>query len=231
MERFYELFIADAAPHSIASFHEADGDTELRVTNWEPEEEGSPFFTRSFEYNHPVNAPLAPPMARAKKEQRFRRFAEHGMVIETDTFVEDVPMADCFYVRDRVLVEPQGDKILLVAEFDIRFVKSTMFRSIIVNTTRAEFIKYFKDYLAFITEIAEGKPPPEKAEARPLPPPAVAAPKAALAVPVSTTQIMILLLVIVLFIQIWMMMQMQSMMRSMLDMQEKLMEACPATSI
>mmetsp|Transcript_13200 Transcript_13200/g.23908 ORF Transcript_13200/g.23908 Transcript_13200/m.23908 type:complete len:89 (-) Transcript_13200:509-775(-) len=40
-------------------------------------------------------APLAPPMAKARKEQRYQKFGEIGLTIESDTFVQDVPMADC----------------------------------------------------------------------------------------------------------------------------------------
>jgi|Transcript_13192 hypothetical protein len=59
----------------------------------------------SLEYNHPVSAPLAllAPMAKARKEQhRYRRYGEMGSLsIETDTFVQHVPMPDCFFVTER----------------------------------------------------------------------------------------------------------------------------------
>ena len=64
------------------------------VSPWKQEE--SDIFARTIEYSHPVNAPLAPPMARARREQRYRLYGKHGLSVETDTYVEDVPMADCF---------------------------------------------------------------------------------------------------------------------------------------
>jgi hypothetical protein len=48
-------------------------------------------------------------MANAQKEQRYREYGEmRSLSIETDTFVQDVPMTDCFFVTDRVLVEATG---------------------------------------------------------------------------------------------------------------------------
>ena len=47
---------------------------------------------RVVSYVHPVNAPMAPPSAAASKTQRFRRWGEHGMCIETRTEVKDVPI-------------------------------------------------------------------------------------------------------------------------------------------
>jgi hypothetical protein len=41
-------------------------------------------------------APLAPPMAKARKEQLYRKCGEMELSIETDTaFVQDVPMTGC----------------------------------------------------------------------------------------------------------------------------------------
>lgn len=141
------MFYSDDAPHSIQRFMEGNGDKDLSVTHWNDE---GPHFKRTMEYSHPINAPLAPPEARARKEQRYRRFGDYGLSIETDTFVDDVPMADCFYVTDRILVKPTANGVQLTGEFDIRFVKTTMFRSIIANTTRREFLKGFQKLYAMM---------------------------------------------------------------------------------
>lgn len=64
---------------------------------------------------YPLNAPLTPP----------RKYGDSKLSIQTDTYVDDVPMADCFYVAYRVLVEPTADgAVIVLVEFDIRFVKS-----------------------------------------------------------------------------------------------------------
>lgn len=124
-----------------------NGDKDLSASPWK--QDGIQW-KRTIEYSHPINAPLAPPEARARKEQRYRRFGDHGLSIETDTFVDDVPMADCFYVTDRILVKSTENGVRLTGEFDIRFVKTTMFRSIISNTTRREFLRNFAMHFAMM---------------------------------------------------------------------------------
>jgi hypothetical protein len=140
LQTFFHMFIADTASHPLQEFMESSGETNVIVSPWKPE--GKDSFARTIGFSHPVTAPLAPPMARARREQRYRFYGTHGLSLETDTYVEDVPMADCFYVRERILVEPMDEgQVVVLAEFDIRFIKSTMFRSIIANTTRSECLK------------------------------------------------------------------------------------------
>jgi hypothetical protein len=147
LDKFYELFLADEAVYSIPNFMAGEGDSNVVTSHWKATETKSSK-SRTIEYSHPVNAPLAPPKAKARKEQRLRRFLNQGISIETDTYVDDVPMTDCFYVTDRILVSANDDGTVTVAAyFDIRFVKSTMFRSIIANTTRSEFVKWFQNLL------------------------------------------------------------------------------------
>lgn len=149
---------------------EDSGDKDLTTSNWTKDGEE---YTRTIEYSHPVNAPLAPPMARARKEQRYRRFGDHGISIETDTYVDDVPMTDCFYVTDRLLVAATDKAVSVSAQFDIRFVKSTMFRAIIANTTRSEFLKMYHSLYEHMREKYQTPPEGEKtvveAVAAPLP--------------------------------------------------------------
>lgn len=236
LQSFFDMFIADDAPHSIPKYMESAGDTEFVVAPWKAEDEDSMFQQRTLEYNHPVNAPLAPPMARARKEQRYAKCGDHGICIETETYVQDVPMTDCFYVTDRILVEPNGEgKVLVMAEFDIRFVKSTMFRAIIANTTRSEFMKWFHSIFEYMTEVTEGKSPEEIAEAQRRKKAteeeeeAKAQPVApGLPLAVSSSNVMIILLFIVLLMQLWIMWQMLQMQKSMLALQTNMAQSCAA---
>ena len=143
MDKFLELFVLDKAPCSVAKFLESRGDSELDVSEWKKTDNDKK--NRVIHYKHPVNAPLAPPMAGARKEQSYRRYGDHGLCLETKTIVDDVPMADCFYVADRVRVTPAGaDAVTVTMEFDITFVKTTMFKSIIGKTTQSEFTNLFE---------------------------------------------------------------------------------------
>jgi hypothetical protein len=109
---------------------------------------------------------MAPPQAKAKKEQILKKYHNCGIIIETKTFVSDVPMTDCFYVTDTICISSNSDtsddddgtnkcKLILDIRFDIVFVKSTYFRSLIYRTTKNEmqqFMMNFTDYI--ITKLA-----------------------------------------------------------------------------
>mmetsp|Transcript_10273 Transcript_10273/g.16965 ORF Transcript_10273/g.16965 Transcript_10273/m.16965 type:complete len:370 (+) Transcript_10273:65-1174(+) len=103
---FYNHVLDDNAPHSIDKFMRDIGELEVESTSWQP---SNPTSTdpanRSIVYIHPINAPMAPPTAAARKEQTLHKFGNTGLCLETSTFVEDVPMADCFIVRDRLWVK------------------------------------------------------------------------------------------------------------------------------
>jgi hypothetical protein len=151
LDTYMSMFLCDGAKHSIANFLEGRGDSNLTETIWKDGDDGS--CSRVIHYTHPVNAPLAPPKTGARKEQSYRRYGDHGLRIETKTHVDDVPLADCFYVADRILVEPNqdGDSVSVTMEFSITFVKTTMFKSIISKTTASEFVSFFEsmaDYMS-----------------------------------------------------------------------------------
>ncbi len=148
LDEYFDLFLSnDSEQYSYGSYQRKLGDSELDVTPWQLSEEDGMSLRRVVSYVHPVNAPMAPPSAAASKTQRFRRWGEHGMCIETRTEVKDVPMTDCFHVDDQILIEPTPDGgVSITSRFEIRFIKRTMFRTIITNTTKGEFISWFKGY-------------------------------------------------------------------------------------
>ena len=58
---------------------------------------------REFKFFKPVNLPgLA--STRGVKVQRYRRFEDAGLVVQSSTALEDVPAADTFRVEDTVAV-------------------------------------------------------------------------------------------------------------------------------
>ena len=151
LDTYIDMFLENGAKYSIAAFLQQRGDSNLDASNWKDQDDEK--HSRVIQYTHPVNAPLAPPEAGARKEQIYRRYGDHGISIETKTHVEGVPMADCFYVADRILVERIGDDCVSVTmEFKITFVKSTMFKSIIGRTTASEFIDLFKSMASYMSQ-------------------------------------------------------------------------------
>ncbi len=165
LEQFYDTFMNIDAIYSMERFLTGRGDFDVRTSDWEedinaagsaePSNVGAwKQYKRVIKYMHPVNVPLAPPQAAARKEQLLTRYHNAGICIVTQTFVDDVPMTDCFYVADRMLVEPSSSiegGITIRMEFGITFVKSTMFKGIISRKTTAEFIELFKALAQFIS--------------------------------------------------------------------------------
>ena len=155
MDRFFKQYIGDDAEFSIGDYmSKKQGDKDVNTTPWKPsEQDGKLVRKRVIRYTHPVNAPMAPPEAQARKEQTYQRFGEHGFTVETKTIVVGVPMTDCFFVKDRLIVAaaPTKGKVLLSLEFELEFVKSTMFRGIITKTTTSEmrnFSEHLRDYMS-----------------------------------------------------------------------------------
>ena len=65
-------------------------------------------------------------------------------------------MTDCFYVEELILVEANTPKsLLLTMKFDIRFVKSTIFRRIIEGTTKSEITHGMSDLANYFSSIIE----------------------------------------------------------------------------
>ena len=107
---------------------------------------------------------MAPPQAKAKKEQILKKYHNCGIIIETKTFVSDVPMTDCFYVTDTICISlPSSSsdddddktnqkrcKLILNIRFDIVFVKSTYFRSLIYRTTKNEMQQFMMNFTEYI---------------------------------------------------------------------------------
>jgi len=214
LDKYFELFVMDNAPYSISKFLEKLGDFNLQESNWSDEQ------TREVHYTHLVNAPLAPPQAAARKEQRLRRIGDEGICVTTRTNVDDVPMTDCFYVEDRLRVEPTGDEsVSVVMEFEIVFVKSTMFKGIISKTTSSEFKAMFHSMAKFMSE-ALGETPETVEKALILP--TVEEPKRE---PSWLMTLILLLLVLVLSFQIWIMRELRGIKEMMQTLQTPL--TCP----
>ena len=68
-------------------------------------------------------------------------------MVETETWINDVPLADCFYVADRYILERAGEKVLLTIEFGNVFVKRTFFESIIKGTSVRDVTEFHKGYV------------------------------------------------------------------------------------
>ncbi|KAG7354458.1 protein of unknown function DUF4782 containing protein [Nitzschia inconspicua] len=161
---FEMAFLDDGCFYSLQYFLERTGNKDVTTTPWSVplartmRKRLGTSATRTLSYLHPVSHPLAPPMARATKSQRFERYSDKAALVQTLTNVQDVPMADAFVVEERLLIETIGAKLQVSAFFRIQFVKpNTMFRSIMEQQTSKEFIEYFHNYQSFLMAIATGQ--------------------------------------------------------------------------
>jgi VAD1 Analog of StAR-related lipid transfer domain len=163
--------MGDDAEFSLGKFLTGMGDKDVQVSPWKPTNERErQVRSRVVRYIHPVNAPMAPPEAKARKEQTYQRLGDFGFIVETKTFVDDVPLTDCFFVKDRLVVqaskppgeglkENPGRHILLSMEFELEFVKSTMFRGIITRTTNKEITDFEEKLITYMaTNLGEELP-------------------------------------------------------------------------
>eukprot|EP00568_Trieres_chinensis_P001562 CAMPEP_0183298180 /NCGR_PEP_ID=MMETSP0160_2-20130417/5277_1 /TAXON_ID=2839 ORGANISM="Odontella Sinensis, Strain Grunow 1884" /NCGR_SAMPLE_ID=MMETSP0160_2 /ASSEMBLY_ACC=CAM_ASM_000250 /LENGTH=166 /DNA_ID=CAMNT_0025460155 /DNA_START=230 /DNA_END=731 /DNA_ORIENTATION=+ len=158
-ETFYKKFWSNSAPHPISDYQrDVIKDKDIKTDEWEEAPDG---FTleRVIDYMHPSDAPIGPPMAHSKKSQQLQQYGEHGAMLKTVTQVEDVPMADCFLLEDRILVEPKGTsggeekvEVTVTAEFGIRFVKSTVWKRIIRKNAKGGIAKWLMGYSEFMKE-------------------------------------------------------------------------------
>jgi hypothetical protein len=205
LDDFIKHFISNEAKSSLTNYMAENGDHNINSSEWKANEEDGGFTTtRTIEYTHPVDAPMAPPMAKARKEQSYRKYGDHGLVLETKTYVSDVPMTDCFYVADLVRVESKSTengekKVVVHMLFDIRFVKSTMFQSIIQRTTKSELQKFLTSYSQFLSRNLGDVPGVVKETSATVPAPGSPSPS----VSNLWSQIAIVILTVVILLQLW----------------------------
>ncbi|CAM9192604.1 unnamed protein product, partial [Laminaria digitata] len=149
LQTFFELFIANDAEKGIPAFHETLGDSDIQATPWKVSG-GGLGMTREIRFVHPISAPIGPNSTRAVKLQRCRLYGEHGLIIETSTHLEDIPMSDYFQIDDRCVVQParDGDRGVCVdVEVEIKFFKSTMFRKTIEAKSLQETREVWESFI------------------------------------------------------------------------------------
>jgi len=146
-------FFANNAKNSIENFQsEKIGDFDLETTPWISSTLNDTQ-TRIIRYKHPMNIPMAPPSARATKEQTLHHMSLYGICISTCTTSYDAPTTDCFTVQDTILVEADGEGASVTIKFEVRFVKHTLFRTFVELTTRKEFKKWFKGFTHMMVKV------------------------------------------------------------------------------
>lgn len=159
LDTFQELFWCKNAKHPISTYQrDTIGDTDINTFDWEQQHCGDDddeitTLSREIHYLHPNHAPRGPPMAKTTKKQTLKKYGGYGMVLHTITKVDDVPKADCFVIEDQIVVESNGDSVILSARCGIRFVKRTIFKTIIQFNAKNGITKWLGGYGDFVSDV------------------------------------------------------------------------------
>lgn len=175
---FFDLFLANGAPHSFEIYQKGDAvrDLDINISPWRDDESEKGALLRTLEFRHPVSKSLGigPSHAPTKKLQKLQRFPGCGLILTNTTTVEGVPASDCFDVMDHWLVEVvDGDgtpRVALSAKFGASFKKRTFLKSIILKNVKSGTQEWFQGYAAMVQTAMKGQP--SGATLAQLPPPA-----------------------------------------------------------
>ncbi|KAL7567041.1 hypothetical protein ACA910_019964 [Epithemia clementina (nom. ined.)] len=154
IDEYYQAFLAEGAQYALDYYQrEYIKDKEVEMTGWDVCAEGD--FRRTINFTHPIknSMGIGPSCARTCRQQRLRKFPGLGMVLENRTYVEGIPGADCFYVQDMWLLEAANDKkrqVQLSVNFDVKFKKRSIFRSIIQKSVRKETKEWIAGYVDMV---------------------------------------------------------------------------------
>lgn len=157
LDQFFNHFLDDGAPSSLASQHRIAGDFDVASTNWEKNGDSSSM-KRSISYCHPIktNISMAPSHGQATKNQIMKRFGNYGICIDSEIWTNNVPLADCFYVVDRLLIASNPeDGISLTIKFGNVFIKRTMFKGVINAASVNDITKFHRGFVTSIETAAK----------------------------------------------------------------------------
>lgn len=146
---FAALFVEDEAQYSWLAYHERVNDTSLECSAWKemrPRKLGS---GRELKFFKPVNLPGLK-STRGIKVQRYKRFGNIGLIVCSSTRLEDVPAADTFSVEDTISVRRVDDgHVRVEITFEIKFLKTTIFRFLIEKSTTPEMTKWLELFFEY----------------------------------------------------------------------------------
>jgi hypothetical protein len=161
---FIEKFIDDGAPYSLQKHHELIGDLHMNLTKWTVPVGGADtktvsISTRDMKFMKVVNLPGLK-QTRGIKIQKCQRFGDKGLILQTSTRLDDVPMADSFSVEEAVVVRAVAgsDEVVVESYLEVKFIKYTMLKSLIESNTHSEVSKWLVDYFAAWKAFLSGPP-------------------------------------------------------------------------
>jgi hypothetical protein len=132
-------------------------DRHVEATHWTTcKDNDSIMMARTMTFTHPIknSMGLGPSEARTTRQQRLWRFEDRGLLLENITQVDGIPASDAFHLRDRWLIEQQGQggAVRLSSSFEIRFTKRSLFRGFIEKSVKKETGDWWTGYSTMLQE-------------------------------------------------------------------------------
>lgn len=135
---FFDLFLADNAPHSLCTFHQKImGDKNVEIGVWcrddanESAANSDESFSRTVRFEHKSKVSVA----QVKRDQTYRSYGKNSCM-KNVTNLSGVPQAETFFVEDFWIMEQCDGGIVLNVKYRITFSKNTFLKSIIESRAR-----------------------------------------------------------------------------------------------
>ncbi|EAR85175.2 GRAM domain protein (macronuclear) [Tetrahymena thermophila SB210] len=115
--------------------------TDVSSTNYQEFLESNQFSTKTNQFIHPVRekVPMGPKTCQVNSEEKIFWLSSEEILIQREFKVSKVPMADCFTTQNFYHIQQTGPTTVKITfGFFINFVKSSMFKSLIVKSSGSE---------------------------------------------------------------------------------------------
>jgi len=151
---FFDLFLQEGAINSLLIFHrDVIGDKNIVIGAWKTSNgttvEGKSI-SRKIEYEHKS----AVSIAQVTRQQIYHCHGSNACLRNTTTIkgIKGVP-SEAFFVEDIWFIESTKNKgIVLSVKFHVKFIKSTMLKSIIKRTATVETTEWYRQFSMFLRQ-------------------------------------------------------------------------------
>ena len=153
--RFFQLFVGNENSFE-KEYHEARGDTDVKVTPWNPHEKFGT--TRNVFYTLKLSGPIGPPTTRTEEVHRYH-LQKDRLIIDTSMNMLDAPYGDYFRVESQWIVALKEDQKSSNVRISAKavFSKSTIMKGTISSRTLSGMTESFKFWLSKAREVLNQK--------------------------------------------------------------------------
>ncbi len=153
--RFFQLFVGNENTFE-KDYHEARGDTDVKVTPWNPHEKFGT--TRNVFYTLKLSGPIGPPTTRTEELHRYHLQMDR-LIIDTSMNMLDAPYGDYFRVESQWIITMRDDQKSSNVKISAKavFSKSTIMKGTISSRTLSGMTESFKFWLSKARDLLNQK--------------------------------------------------------------------------